>query len=90
MQELHPGSGIHPGFASEFSEICNAKVLAIAKYKVTLSILTVISYDSVVLTLIAENLKKVFFQNIYCKHHRKIPKSKLIDMTVNFIRFIWS
>ena len=77
MQELHPGPGIHPESTSEFSEICNGKVLFIAKYKVTLSILTVISYDSVVLTLIAENLKKAYFQNIYCKHRRKIPKVSL-------------
>ena len=77
MQELHPGPGIHPGSASEFSEICHGKVPFTAKYKVTLSILTAISYDSVVLTLIAENLKKAYFQNIYCKHRRKIPKVSL-------------
>ena len=41
--------------ASEFSEIYNGKVLFVTKYKVAFSILTVISYDSVVLTLIAEN-----------------------------------
>ena len=40
--------------ASEFSEICNGIVLFVIKYKVAFRILTVMSYDSVVLTLIAE------------------------------------
>lgn len=38
--------------ASEFSEICNVKVPLVAKYKVALGILTVISYDLVVLFLV--------------------------------------
>ena len=41
--------------ASEFSEIWNDRVLLATKCKVAFSILTVISYDSVVLALIAEN-----------------------------------
>ena len=53
--ELHPRCGIDPRNASEFSEICNDKVLFATKYKNTFSILSVISYDSVVLTLNAEN-----------------------------------
>ena len=44
-----------PRSASEFSEIGNDKVLFVTKYKVSFSILTVISYNSLVLTLIAEN-----------------------------------
>ena len=45
----------HPRSTSDFFEICNGKVLFVAKYKVAFSILNVISYDSVVLTLIAKN-----------------------------------
>ena len=41
--------------ASEFSEICNGKVLFATKDKVAFSILTVISNDSVELTLLAES-----------------------------------
>ena len=44
-----------PRSASEFFEICNGKVFFVIKYKVTFSRLTVISYDSVEITLIAEN-----------------------------------
>ena len=44
-----------PRPASEFSQICNGKVLFVTKFKVAFSILTVISQDSVVLTVIAEN-----------------------------------
>ena len=44
-----------PRSASEFSKIFNGKVLFVAKYKVVFTIITVISYDSLVLTLIAEN-----------------------------------
>ena len=55
MQELHPRRGMDPRPASEFSETCNGKVPFATKYKVVLSIFTVISYDSVALTLIAEN-----------------------------------
>ena len=46
--------------AFEVSEICNGKVLFVAKFKVAFSILTVISYDSVELTLIVETRRKVF------------------------------
>ena len=51
-QELHTRCGMDRRFAAE---ICNGKVLFVTKYKVAFSILTVIIYDSVVLTLIAEN-----------------------------------
>ena len=44
-----------PRPASEFSQIYNGKVLFVTKFKVAFSILTVISHDSVVLTVIAEN-----------------------------------
>ena len=46
---------IDPRSASEFSKICNDKVLFVTKYKLAFSISTVISYDSVVLRLVAEN-----------------------------------
>ena len=52
---LHPRCSMDPRSTSEFSEICNGKVFFAAKYKVAFNIRTVISYDSVVLTLIAEN-----------------------------------
>ena len=52
---LHPRCGMDPRSAFEFSKICNGKVFFVTKYKVAFNILTVISYDSVVLTLIAEN-----------------------------------
>ena len=54
-QELHPRCGMNPRSVSEFSEVCNGKVLFVSTYKVAFSILTVISHDSVVLTFIAEN-----------------------------------
>ena len=47
-----------PRSASEFSEICNGNLLSFTKYKVPFNILTVISYDSVVLRLIAETRRK--------------------------------
>ena len=53
-----------PRSDSELSEICNDKVLFVTKYKVAFSIFTVISYDSVVLTLITENYKKTYFPKI--------------------------
>ena len=55
VQELHLRCGTDPRSASEFSEIWIGKVLFVTKYKVAFTILAVISYDSVVLTLIAEN-----------------------------------
>ena len=54
-QELHLRCGVDPRSTSEFSETCISKVLFATNYKVAFSILTVNSYDSVVLTLIAEN-----------------------------------
>ena len=51
-----------PKSPSEFSEICNENLLSFTKYKVAFSILTVISYDSVVLRLIAETRRKRIFK----------------------------
>ena len=48
--------------ASEFSVICNGNLLLFTKYKVAFSILTVISYDLVVLSLIAETRRKRIFK----------------------------
>ena len=79
-QELHPKCGMDARSAPEFSEIRNGKALFVAKHKVAFNILTVISYDSVVLTLIAENWKKRYFQNILCKHRRKNPR-----LSVNYL-----
>ena len=42
---LHLRCDMESRSASEFSEICNSKVLFVAKYKIAFSILTVISYD---------------------------------------------
>ena len=47
---------------SEFSEICNGNVLSVTNYKVAIRVLTVISYDSVVLGLIAETRRKRIFK----------------------------
>ena len=52
---LHARCGMDPRSTSEFSEISNGKVFFATKCKVAFNIWTVISYDSVVLTLIAEN-----------------------------------
>ena len=41
MQELHLRCGMDPRSGSEFSEICNGKVLFVAKCKCAFSILTV-------------------------------------------------
>ena len=51
-----------PRSASEFSEICNGKLLSFTKYNGAFSILTVISYDLVVLSLIAETRRKRIFK----------------------------
>ena len=51
-----------PRSASEFSEICNGKLLSFTKNKVAFSILNVISYDSVVLRLIAETRRNCIFK----------------------------
>ena len=51
---MHPRCGMDTRSTSEFSEIYYGNVLFVTKYRVALSILTVISNDSVVLTLIAE------------------------------------
>ena len=53
---------MEPRPTSEFSEICNGKVLFVANYKVAFSILTGISYDSVVVTLMAETRRKRIFK----------------------------
>ena len=77
-QELHPRCGMDAKSAPEFSEICNSKAIFVTNYKVAFNILTVISHDSVVLTLIAENWKKKkYFQNVFCKHRRKNPRFSL-------------
>ena len=44
-----------PRSSSAFFEISNGKVLLFTNHKVAFSILTVFSYDSVVITLITEN-----------------------------------
>ena len=48
--------------SSEFFEICNGNILSVTKYKVAFRILTVIGYDSVVLRLIAETIRKRIFK----------------------------
>ena len=54
-QELHSRCSKDPRSASEFSEICNDKVLFVTKYKVVFSILTIIGYDSLVPMITTEN-----------------------------------
>ena len=48
--------------ASDFIKICNGNIFSVTKYKVAFRILTVISYDSVVLRLIAETKRKRIFE----------------------------
>lgn len=55
MQGLHPRFGMDPRSASDFPEICNGKVLLVTKCKVAFTILNVLGYDLVVLSLIAVN-----------------------------------
>ena len=55
VTSLHPRCDMDVSSASEFSEICNSNVPLVKKYKVAFSILTVTSYDSVVLALLAEH-----------------------------------
>ena len=51
-----------PRSNSEFSEDCNGNIRSFTKYKVAFRILTIISYDSVVLRLIAEARRKSIFK----------------------------
>lgn len=52
---MHPRCGMYPRPVSEFSEICNNKIVFVVKYEVVLQISTVISYDLVILTLPTAN-----------------------------------
>ena len=62
VQELHLRSSMDPRSASEFSEICNGKVLFVTTYKIAFSLLTVISYDSVAPTLLLKTRRKRIFK----------------------------
>ena len=53
---------MNPRSASNFLEICNGKIVFVTKYTVALNILIVISYDSVVLSLIDEKRRKRIFK----------------------------
>ena len=53
---------MNPRSASNFLEICNGKIAFVTKYTVALNILIVISYDSVVLSLIDEKRRKRIFK----------------------------
>lgn len=59
---MHPRCGMYPRPVSEFSEICNNKIVFVVKYEVVLQISTVISYDLVILTLPTANYKKTYFK----------------------------
>ena len=54
-QELYPRCGMYPRPTSEFSEICNNKIVFVTKYNVLFNMLTVTSYDSAILTLLTTN-----------------------------------
>ena len=60
--EINPRCGMDPRSALDFSEICNGNIISFTKYKIAFSILTVISYDLVVLRLIAETRRKRIFK----------------------------
>ena len=53
---------MNPRSGSNFLEICNGKIVFVTKYTVALNILIVISYDSVVLSLIDEKRRKRIFK----------------------------